>query len=299
MWPNKTPEPMRVIAVSSASRLDVGWSRMAQLRMLARQSERCLVFIVFFWWSLAVVLPRHELVVATNHPSLEFFQFEILVVIHHRVWRQPHRVHRLEAIHHVIHRLARPVAAQEIDHDVCRADASISQQFDSAQKDVLILAVVPCRVDAFRLELVVAVFELRQHRRAFGVDEPDIDSLIQRHLEVAREQFIGTRPPFRLPEEVVIEQDDLFRVSFSAPDFIDGRHRLDASFFLRHDTEGAFQTASALREAERRHEIRINGVVVFLERFADVVLDGGCIFRACSADDAVREVSAEDLARVF
>jgi hypothetical protein len=34
MWPNKTPEPMRVIAVSSASRLDVGWSRMAQLSTL-------------------------------------------------------------------------------------------------------------------------------------------------------------------------------------------------------------------------------------------------------------------------
>ena len=37
--PNPSPEPMRVIAVSSASRLDVIWSRMAQLRMLGIQ--RC------------------------------------------------------------------------------------------------------------------------------------------------------------------------------------------------------------------------------------------------------------------
>ena len=31
--PNQSPEPMRGIAVSPLSRLDVGWSRMAQLRM--------------------------------------------------------------------------------------------------------------------------------------------------------------------------------------------------------------------------------------------------------------------------
>jgi hypothetical protein len=34
MQPNQSPEPMRGGAVSSASRLDVGWSRMAQLRSL-------------------------------------------------------------------------------------------------------------------------------------------------------------------------------------------------------------------------------------------------------------------------
>ena len=34
MTPNKSPEPMRVIAVSSASRLDDFWSRMAQLSTL-------------------------------------------------------------------------------------------------------------------------------------------------------------------------------------------------------------------------------------------------------------------------
>ena len=39
--PNQSPEPMRGIAVSSASRLDVGWSRMAHapnVRLLTRQS---------------------------------------------------------------------------------------------------------------------------------------------------------------------------------------------------------------------------------------------------------------------
>jgi hypothetical protein len=38
--PNQSPEPMRGGAVSSASRLDVIWSRMAQLRMLDSRAER-------------------------------------------------------------------------------------------------------------------------------------------------------------------------------------------------------------------------------------------------------------------
>ena len=38
--PNQSPEPMRGIAVSPLSRLDVFWSRMAQLRMLGIQFAR-------------------------------------------------------------------------------------------------------------------------------------------------------------------------------------------------------------------------------------------------------------------
>jgi len=62
--PNQSPEPMRGIAVSSASRLDVGWSRMAQLfslggfaRMDKTYRDCCSRLAIGLLLTVALVLP--------------------------------------------------------------------------------------------------------------------------------------------------------------------------------------------------------------------------------------------------
>ena len=56
--PNKTPEPTASIAVSPLSRLDVVWSRMAQLRMLGHPSPRWIWCAHFY--VLRFALPLDE-----------------------------------------------------------------------------------------------------------------------------------------------------------------------------------------------------------------------------------------------
>ena len=171
--------------------------------------------------------------------------------------------HAVESIEHPLPRLALVVADQHVGHDMGRGDAVALQRVNAIEEAFLVADVVPGGVQAFGREGVVAIVDGCERGGAFVVDHADVDALVQADLEAAGFDFVESRLPLlaRLAEEVVVEEMEVLRVGFAAPDVGDGVDGAVLALFLGYDAEAALEAAATLREADAAVEARIDRVV--------------------------------------
>ena len=94
-----------------------------------------------------------------------------------------------------------------------------------------------------------------------GSQEASVDSLRETDLEPAIAQFRESLPPLRIPEEIVVEQDDRARPRVTAPNLRDSAVRAGAPFLRGHHAERATEAATAHGEADALPEFRVDRVI--------------------------------------